>query len=126
MLRRRMATSLLVLLSCLALGTAQVSAHTGIISTHDYLNALDRQETLQRVDALLARDEVRKELERLGVAPDDALARVEALADQELQMLAAHLEELPAGAGLLGLVGAVFIVLLILELTGVINIFNRI
>jgi hypothetical protein len=126
MLRRRFTTSLLVLFSCLALGMAQVSAHTGIISTHDYLNALDRQDTLQRVDALLARAEVQQELERLGVAPEDAMARVEALADQELQMLAAQLEELPAGAGLLGLVGAVFIVLLILELTGVINIFNRI
>lgn len=126
MLHRGFITPLLVLLSCFALGTAQVAAHTGIISTHDYLNALDRQDTLQRVDALLARDEVRQELERLGVAPDDARARVEALADQELQMLAAHLEELPAGAGLLGLVGAVFIVLLILELTGVINIFNRV
>ncbi len=125
-MRRNRFNPLLVLLSCVALGSVQITAHAGIITTTDYLNVLDRQETLQQIDALLMRDDVRQSLEKHGVSADDAMLRVAALTDHELQLLATNLEELPAGAGLLGLVGAVFIVLLILELTGVINIFNRI
>lgn len=126
MRRRRQTVPVLFLISCFALGSVQVTAQAGVITTHQYLNALDRQQAIEHIDALLAREEVRKQLARLGVDPADALARVDALSDRELQRLAAHIEELPAGAGLLGLVGAVFIVLLILELVGVTNIFNRV
>ena len=40
-------------------------------------------------------------------------------------MLAEDLENLPAGGSVLAVVGIVFIVLLILELVGVIDIFNK-
>ena len=73
---------------------------------------------------MLAQSEVTKELERLGVDPDQTSARIAALSDQELQLLAHDLEELPAG-GLLATIGVVFIVLLILELVGVIDIFKK-
>ena len=53
-------------------------------------------------------------------------SRVAALSDQELVTLAQHFDELPAGGSALGVIGVVFIVLLILELVGAINIFNRI
>ena len=52
--------------------------------------------------------------------------RIAALTDQELQLLATDLEDMPAGGNLLGAAGVVFIVLLILELVGVIDIFNKI
>ena len=75
---------------------------------------------------MLARAEVAAELRRLGVEPEAALARAEALSDQELQILVDDLENLPAGGSLLGTVGVVFIVLLILELVGAIDIFTKI
>ena len=52
--------------------------------------------------------------------------RMAALTDQELQLLATDLENMPAGGSLLGALGVAFIVLLILELVGVIDIFNKI
>jgi hypothetical protein len=69
---------------------------------------------------------VRTRLEQYGVDPAAATARAASLTDQELQMLADDLESLPAGGDLLGVVGIVFLVLLILELVGVVDIFKKI
>ena len=101
------------------------SAQAGVISAQEYVAAFDRRAAIAKIDAVLARDTVQQELERLGVAPEDAAARVAALTDQELEHLASNLDRLPAG-GLLGTIGVVFIVLLVLELVGVIDIFKKI
>ena len=47
------------------------------------------------------------------------------LSDAELAQLEGRLQQLPAGGSALGLVGAVFLVLLILEITGVVDIFKK-
>ena len=104
--------------------TIQTFAHANVIGAEQYLDAVERRATLERVDALLARAEVQQQLERYGVEPAEAGARVAALNDQELIVLAENIEQLPAGGSALGTIGVVFIVLLILELVGVINIFN--
>jgi len=90
------------------------------------LDVLERRATLDEIDAVLARAEIRRELERLGVDPAETSARVAALSDAELMELADNLENLPAGGSLLGVIGIVFVVLLILELVGVIDIFKKI
>jgi hypothetical protein len=120
--------SLLALLLSAAVFTSSIqsAAYAGIISTQEYLSAIDREATLARIDAVLARDEVRNKLERHGVDPLAANERVAALTDQELQLLATDLENLPAGGDAIAVVGIVFLVLLILELVGVIDIFNKI
>jgi hypothetical protein len=97
-----------------------------VISTQEYIAAIDRDATLARIDAVLAREEVRSRLEHYGVDPAAANERIAALTDQELAQLATDLENLPAGGDLLAVVGIVAIVLLILELVGVIDIFNKI
>ena len=126
-MRNRRRNSLVVILTA-SLFTASLhgAAHAGVISTQQYLTAIDREATLQRIDAVLAREEVRSRLEQYGVDPVAADARIAALTDQELTLLATELENLPAGGDLLAVVGIAFIVLLILELVGVIDIFNKI
>ena len=101
-------------------------ARAGVISTQQYITSIDRDATLARIDAVLAREEVRSRLEQYGVDPVAANERIAALTDEELALLATELEELPAGGSLLGVAGVVFIVLLILELVGVIDIFSKI
>jgi hypothetical protein len=54
----------------------------------------------ERVEAVLARPEVQKELEKHGLAPADAAARVQALSDREVAQLAGRLDSLPAGAAI--------------------------
>jgi hypothetical protein len=102
------------------------SARAGVIGTQQYLTTLDRDTALARIDAVLAREEVRNRLEQYGVDPVAANERIAALTDEELTLLATELENMPAGGNLLGIAGVVFIVLLILELVGVIDIFKKI
>jgi hypothetical protein len=118
----------LVLLLCTAVcaSSIQSGAVAGVVSTQDLIAAIDREAAMARVDAVLARAEVRDQLERLGVDAVQASERAAALTDQELELLAENLESMPAGGSALGVIGIVFIVLLILELVGVINIFNKI
>jgi hypothetical protein len=115
-----------VLTASLLAASLQHGAYAGVISTQQYLTVIDRDATRQRIDAVLAREEVRSRLEHYGVDPTTIDERIAALTDQELQLLATDLETMPAGGNLLGTLGVAFIVLLILELVGVIDIFNKI
>jgi hypothetical protein len=103
--------------------TPPVSA--AVISTEQVLTMEDRQARIAGIQASLARADVQNAMIELGVDPAQAQARVHALTDEELLQLEGQLETLPAGGdGVLVLIGAVFLVLLILELTGAINIFH--
>jgi len=101
-------------------------ASAAVIGTQDYLRAEGRPAQLARVTAVLAREDVQRYLIRQGVDPEAARERVMHLTDAELARLAQALDGEPAGGSVLGLIGAVFVVLLILELTGVTNIFTNI
>jgi hypothetical protein len=60
------------------------------------------------------------------VAPADVEARIAALTDAELNTLATQMADLPAGGdSALVVIGIVFLVLLILEAVGVIDIFKK-
>jgi hypothetical protein len=102
------------------------SATAGIIGTGEILGVTDRRAQLERVRSALAETEVQRQLVALGVDPADAAVRVAALSDAELATLEARLDELPAGGDLLAVIGIVFVVLLILEITGVTDIFKRV
>jgi hypothetical protein len=115
-----------VLAASLFASSLQSAAYAGVISTQQYLTSVDRDATRARIDAVLAREEVRSKLEQYGVDSAETDARLAALTDQELEQLAADLETMPAGGSVLAVVGITFIVLLILELTGVIDIFSKI
>ncbi len=79
------------------------------------------------VQNFLAREDVRKLLTAYGVEPADADRRIAALTDSELDQLRRHINDLPAAGGeVLTVIGIVFLVLIILELVGVTNVFNKI
>lgn len=96
-----------------------------VIGTRQAMSAEARAAAESEVRTSLARDDVRQAMLRLGADPTEADARVASLSDAELLRLQGQLDRLPAGGDALAVVGIVFIVLLILELTGVTNIFNR-
>ena len=116
------------LLSIALVGTSfSGTAAAAVISTQDALAAEVRDAKETQVRAALARDDVRQAMQQLGVNPADADARVASLSDAELVELQGQLDRLPAGGdSALVVIGVVFVVLLILELTGVINVFNRV
>jgi hypothetical protein len=104
--------------------TSQVSA--AVIGTQQALSMEHRGTYITGIQSRLASDELKHAMIKLGVDPEQAALRVTALSDQELVQLNDQLENLPAGGGgALALIGAVFLVLVILEFTGVIDIFKK-
>jgi hypothetical protein len=101
-------------------------ASAAVISTQQVMAIEARDAQISDLQARLAQDDVRQAMVELGVDPQQAHARVASLSDLELAQLEGQLDSLPAGGnGALALVGAVFVVLMILEFTGVIDIFKR-
>jgi len=95
----------------------------GMLDTGALLHAAtagaERAALVQRLDA----PDVRDALTRMGVAPDDAEARVARLTEAEIADLNARLDQLPAGAGALEAVLIVFLIFVITDAIGLTNIF---
>jgi hypothetical protein len=108
-----------------AFGLAVSEAQAATVTTQMQLSAARDQGLRDQVLQALARDDVQQQLIARGVNPADARQRVAALSDSELADLQQHMDEMPAGSGALAVVGVVAIVLLVLDLAGVLNIFNR-
>jgi hypothetical protein len=114
----------LILSILLVIGGLAAPAHAAVVGTGDALAMDAREARIADLQSELACEEVQHAMIALGVDPGQARLRVSSLSDTELDQLAGELETLPAGGDILALIGAVFVVLLILELTGVINVFK--
>ena len=68
-------------------------AHAAMIDS----DSVQAQDERARVKALLERPELVSELEKRGLAPRDALARVDAMSDAEVLQLAGRLDSALAG-----------------------------
>lgn len=110
--------------SLLSLGSPIV-VQAEIIGTLAGIESAQRDADLAKVSDALARKQVRKQMRALGVDEAQVEARLAALTSTELNALANRIDSMPAGAGLLEVVGVVFIVLLILEAVGVLDIFKK-
>jgi hypothetical protein len=105
---------------------ATLPARAEMIGTAQLLGAAAAAEQRARVDAFLAREDVRRHFETLGVDPVQAAQRVAGLTEAELAQLSGRIDELPAGADALEVVLIILLILLILELAGAIDIFRKI
>ena len=116
-------------LACITLSalllTPWTPAWAGLVSTADALSTEQQQSSLATVNAFLERDDVVTKLTDLGVDPVIAQQRVAALSPAEQQQLAMEIENETAGGDAIAIIGITFLVLLILELVGVIDIFKR-
>lgn len=115
----------LVSVSIVFMGFAQ-SAPAGMIETGYLLDSEARAASLSRIEVLLAREDVAKQLATLGVDPSLVVERLAGLSDAELLELDGQIDSQIAGGDVLGVIGIVFVVLLILELVGVTDIFKSI
>jgi hypothetical protein len=114
----------IVCLAMLNLGSPLV-AQAELIGTLQAVEASTRAHDLATVNSALARDQVRAQFVALGVDPAQVETRVAALTDSELRTLAGRISSAPAGADALAVIGIVFLVLLILEAVGVIDVFKK-
>lgn len=105
--------------------TTPAPVQARIVTTEEALAAASLPASAHRsaLEALLARDDVRAQLESLGVSQQEALARVQALDDAQAQALAGQLEQLPAGGSVVGAVVLVFVILLVTDILGFTRVF---
>ena len=106
--------------------TMPMPAYAAMIGTDRAMTTHRTADDRAAVSTFLARDDVAQELKKYGVDPVQVQSRVAALTDQEIAQLNAQIQDLPAGAGVIWIIGAVVVVLIILELLGVTNVFTRI
>lgn len=102
------------------------AVNAAMVGTQSAVSTEQRAEYISDIKGWLGQDGVQQQLVELGVDPANASERVAVMTTEELQTLHQQIEELPAGAGLIEVIGIVFVVLLILELVGVTNVFSRI
>ena len=118
--------ALAVLLSALLATAAPMSLQADMVDTTRMLDHGTRNAQLALVESFMARQEVRTQMESLGVDPVMASARVAGLTDSQLQQLTLEIENAPAGGSALAIIGAVVLIVFILELLGVTNISHKI
>ncbi len=103
-------------------------AQAALVSTATLLQTQDNDLARQKVSEFLTRHDVARHLQTWGVAPDEAQARVDAMTDQEVNILAAKIDLVPAGGDALGIVLLVsivaFITLVITDIIGVTDVFT--
>jgi hypothetical protein len=98
---------------------AQSPAGSGLIKTEETarLNVQDR------LTQWLAREDVRNALVARGVDPGEVRDRVNALTDDEAQILAQRIDQLPVGGDAIGVILFIFVLLLITDILGLTKVF---
>jgi hypothetical protein len=121
-LRKRV---MVVVLSVSMLGLSlPATSYASMIDTQSLVQTHNLEESRARISQLVSQEKVTNRMLELGVDPVDIQARIAALTKDEVRQLEQHLDQMPAG-GILATIGLVFVILLILELTGVIDIFKK-
>lgn len=118
---KKLTASLLVV--CFTSTALPMQASAAIVSTQEASSSSVSVGERDRVIGFLSREDVRKSIEAQGVNPQDALDRVQAMSDQEVQQLAGRIDQLPAGGDILGVLFTVFIVLLVTDILGLTKVF---
>lgn len=125
--QRRKSIAILVIVALSTFSIISEPAHAAMVNTAEILKQSQHNLARDRLHMFLDRSEVHKHLVAWGVNPEEAKARVDSLTDQEIEKIAASIDQLPAGGDALGaIVGAalvIFIVLLITDILGFTDVF---
>jgi hypothetical protein len=106
---------------CVLGASLPLPAQAGLVGTDE--SAQTSSAVKDRLTQLLARDDVRNALATRGVDPREVQARVNALTDEEAQILAQQLDQLPAGGDAIGVILFIFVLLLITDILGLTKVF---
>ncbi len=113
-----------VILAFLWLGFQLPAANAGIVGTEVLVSSEQGQQDRAHILKLLERKDVQEQLVAYGVDAEQAKARVNSLTDAEMRSLAGQMDQLPAGGdSVVGVLFAIFIILLITDILGLTSIF---
>ncbi|MDN3554769.1 PA2779 family protein [Halomonas maura] len=112
-----------LVLGSLPVAAAPVSAGDDLVGTTAVLDAASTRSDRAKIREVLARDDVQQQLLVQGVSPTEVEARVAALSDEEARQMAERLDQLPAGASVVGVLFAVFVILLVTDILGLTDVY---
>lgn len=115
-----------LVITSLPVAAAPVTPHSmDLVSTQSVLAGDRAGADRERINEVLARADVQDQLLKQGVDLDEVDARVAALSDSEAQQMADQLDLMPAGAGggVIGVLFAVFIILLVTDILGLTDVY---
>lgn len=117
---------LIVCLLAISFASMQLTpAYAGMVGTQMLIDHAAAKIDRDRLRGTLEREQVRNLLAKHGVTSEQAQERIDALTDQEVNQLAAHFSDEPAGGFIVETVLVAAVIVLILELVGITDIFPQ-
>ena len=113
----------LVVLGLLALSLHLPAANAALVGTEAVVSTAQAQQDRERLAQAFSRADLQQQLVARGVDPAQVQARLASLTDEEVQALAANMDQLPAGGDALGVLVFIFLVLLFTDIMGFTNVF---
>jgi len=111
----------------IVLASLPMRASADIVPTDALLSATQAQsqssDARSRIKQFMAREDVRQALVQQGVDANAALARVDAMSDEEAADMADRVAQAPAGGDVLGVLFTVFVILLVTDILGLTKVF---
>lgn len=111
--------------TCLVFTSLQpiLPTYAGMVSNSEFLGSDPGTVSARKLDEVLASPELRDRLMALGVDSRVVDQRLSSLTSDERAFLEQHIDQLPAGGDVLGLLVLLFIVFVITDAIGVTDIF---
>ncbi|MFA6016147.1 MAG: PA2779 family protein [Gallionellaceae bacterium] len=116
-------TSRLLIVLVLSFSLPMQAVQAEMIATDKTSAAQQTQSDRERIHRYLTREDVVQEMQAQGIDAVSAQARVNALSDEEVEIVAGKLDSLPAGGDIISLLFTIFVVLLITDILGFTKIF---
>ena len=100
------------------------TVQAAIISTAQVVASTAAQQNRAKIAATFDRADVQAELQKMGITPEEAKARVAALTDAETASIAHRVDAIPAGGdGIVGGLIFIFVLLLVTDIIGLTKVF---
>jgi outer membrane receptor protein involved in Fe transport len=112
-----------LLIPCMAFAGVPLTAQAAMVSTEQALVTPAGDANRDRVSTFFTRADVQTALQAQGVDANAAIERVQAMSDVEVAQLADRVDNAPAGAGVIGVLFTVFLVLLVTDILGLTTVF---
>lgn len=124
MIRSLKKTLIHTLITALAFVSFTQPVQAALISTEQVVSSAAAQQNRAKITAAFDRADVQVELQKMGITPEEAKARVAALTDAETASIAHRVDAIPAGGdGIIGGLIFIFVLLLVTDILGLTKVF---
>ncbi|MBT8128777.1 MAG: PA2779 family protein [Gammaproteobacteria bacterium] len=111
------------LLSIALVGLSLNHANAALVTNAEVINHAQANDARSSVLQAVQRSDVKAQLRAMGVNPADIESRVNMMTAEEIALLNKHMDELPVGGDVLGVILIIFIVFVITDVIGATDIF---